>query len=284
MKQNLITVIIPTYNRAHLIKDAAYSVLNQSYKNIELIIIDDCSTDDTAEVVKSINDPRLNYHRLEKNSGACIARNKGIELARGDYISFNDSDDKWLENKLEEQFKFLNSSNADIVLCKMKCLDENNNFIHDFPLIDGNKQISYKDLLTYNSASTQTFFGKTECFKDIKFDPEMPRLQDWDEALRLSKKYSIMFMDKILVHTFFQKDSISTHPEKGVAAMDKLFLKHKEAIMSDKDIIESFFNKKGAFVRKCGKSPVSEMKTILTAKKNFKTLAKYLLAKMGLLK
>ena len=107
MERNLITVIIPTYNRAHLIKDAAYSVLNQSYKNIELIIIDDCSTDDTAEVVKSINDPRLNYHRLEKNSGACIARNKGIELARGDYISFNDSDDKWLENKLEEQLEFL---------------------------------------------------------------------------------------------------------------------------------------------------------------------------------
>ena len=66
--------------------------------------------------------------------------------------------------------------------------------------------------------------------------------------------------------------------------MEKLFLKHKETIMSDKDIIESFFNKKGAFVRKCHRSPVSEMKTIWTAKKNFKTLAKYLLARMGLLK
>ena len=76
----LVSVIIPTYNRGRLILDSINSVLNQTYKNIELIVVDDCSTDDTEKTVKSIDDSRIKYIKLEKNSGACVARNKGIEI------------------------------------------------------------------------------------------------------------------------------------------------------------------------------------------------------------
>ncbi|UKI56577.1 MAG: glycosyltransferase [Treponema succinifaciens] len=192
----LVSVIIPTYNRGRLILDSINSVLNQTYKNIELIVVDDCSTDDTEEILKSINDSRIKYVKLEKNSGACIARNKGIELSTGEFIAFNDSDDLWITTKLEKQLCFLKNYNADIVICKMECRTPKNKFIHNFPNIDQNKQISYEEILKYNCASTQTIFGKSECFRNVMFDTRMPRLQDWDEVLRLSQKYRI-FLPKM---------------------------------------------------------------------------------------
>lgn len=278
----LVSVIIPTYNRGRLILNSVTSVLNQTYKNIELIVVDDCSTDNTEEILKSINDSRIKYVKLEKNSGACIARNKGIELSTGKFIAFNDSDDLWITTKLEKQLCFLKNYNADIVICKMECRTPENNFIHNFPNIEFDRKISYKDLLKYNSASTQTIFGKTDCFKEIIFDATMPRLQDWDEVLRLSQKYRIFYQNEILVNTFFQKDSISTHPEKAVLAMQKIFEKHKDAILSDPAIVESFFKKKASFVCKTGKNPKEEMKMILKYNPSAGTFIKYMLAVFNL--
>lgn len=278
----LLSVIIPTYNRGRLILNSVTSMLNQTYKNIELIVVDDCSTDNTEEILKSINDSRIKYVKLEKNSGACIARNKGIELSTGKFIAFNDSDDLWITTKLEKQLCFLKNYNADIVICKMECRTPENNFIHNFPNIEFDRKISYKDLLKYNSASTQTIFGKTDCFKEIIFDATMPRLQDWDEVLRLSQKYRIFYQNEILVNTFFQKDSISTHPEKAVLAMQKIFEKHKDAILSDPAIVESFFKKKASFVCKTGKNPKEEMKMILKYNPSAGTFIKYMLAVFNL--
>lgn len=280
----LVSVIIPTYNRGQLILDSINSVLNQTYKNIELIVVDDCSTDDTEKTVKSIDDSRIKYIKLEKNSGACVARNKGIEISRGEFIAFNDSDDLWLPEKINSQLDFLYENNAEISFCKMECRTPENNFIHNFPNIEFDRKISYKDLLKYNSASTQTIFGKTDCFKEIFFDATMPRLQDWDEVLRLSQKFSVFYQNKILVHTFFQKDSISTHPEKGVLAMEMLFEKHKDAILSDPAIVESFFKKKASFVCKTGKNPKEEMKMILKYNPSAGTFIKSFLSALGLYK
>ena len=114
------------------------------------------------------------------------------------------------------------------------------------------------------------------------FDATMPRLQDWDEVLRLSQKFSVFYQNKILVHTFFQKDSISTHPEKAVLAMQKIFEKHKDAILSDPAIVESFFKKKASFVCKTGKYPKEEMKMILKYNPSAGTFIKYMLAVFNL--
>ncbi len=278
----LVSVIIPTYNRGRLILDSVNSVLNQTYKNIELIVVDDCSTDDTKEIIESIKDFRIKYIKLEKNSGACAARNRGIERATGEFIAFNDSDDLWIPEKICSQLDFLNKNNADIVLCKMECQTPENKFIHNFPNIKQDKQISFIELLKYNSASTQTLFGKTECFREIMFDARMPRLQDWDVVLRLSKKYKIFYQNQTLVQTFFQKDSISTHPEKGVLAMEMLFEKHKDAILSDPAIVESFFKKKASFVCKTGKNPKEEMKMIFKYNPTARNFIKCMLAVFNL--
>ena len=108
----MVSVIIPTYNRGPLIGRAIASVLNQTYKDIEVLVIDDASTDYTETVVDSIKDERLHYYKLEKNGGACRARNVGISKAQGEYIAFLDSDDEWMSNKIELQYKFAKEKNA----------------------------------------------------------------------------------------------------------------------------------------------------------------------------
>ena len=103
MSEHDITVsaIIPTYNRANIVIRAIQSVLNQTYQNFELLVIDDGSQDNTEEIVTGIHDNRIKYIRHEKNKGVAAARNTGIEAAKGEFIAFLDSDDEWLPNKLK---------------------------------------------------------------------------------------------------------------------------------------------------------------------------------------
>lgn len=109
MSDELVSVITPTYNCGKFIGETIESVLAQTYHNWEMIIVDDCSTDDTSEVIRKYtdNDDRIKYFCLEKNSGAAVARNKALNIAKGRWIAFLDSDDLWLPNKLGSQIKFM---------------------------------------------------------------------------------------------------------------------------------------------------------------------------------
>lgn len=107
----LVSVIMPCYNAEKNIKDSIQSVLEQEYQNVELIIIDDNSTDTTTEILKGITDPRVTIILSDKNNGAGYSRNKGIEKANGRFIAFLDSDDLWLKNKLKEQVSFMLDNN-----------------------------------------------------------------------------------------------------------------------------------------------------------------------------
>lgn len=285
MTNPLISVIIPTYNREKTILRSVMSVLNQTYKNLELIVVDDCSTDNTKEVVSQIKDSRFKYYCLERNSGACVARNYGIEKAAGEYIAFNDSDDQWHKDKLEKQLSFLINNNVDVTVCSMDVYDEGSSEkMYTFP--DSKKSpegaVSFDSLLKYNCTSTQMLFGKIECFKENLFDSNMPRFQDWEECLRLSKKYKFFHQNEILVDTYQQKDCITKNPQKGVAGMKLLFEKHKDAILSAADITESFFKKMSSFTCRCGKNPVMEMTYIYKAHKSFSNLLKLIMARIGL--
>lgn len=99
-----ISVIIPTYNRGKSIIQSINSVLEQTYHNLEILIVDDCSTDDTEYLISKIDDPRVKFIKLKENKGASFARNIGIKIATGKYISFQDSDDIYKTNKIEKQY------------------------------------------------------------------------------------------------------------------------------------------------------------------------------------
>lgn len=109
MKEGLVSIITPTYNCGKFIAETIKSVQNQTYKNFEMIIVDDCSVDDTEAVVKefSNSDERIKYYKLERNSGASVARTRAMQIADGEYMAFLDSDDLWKEDKLERQLAFM---------------------------------------------------------------------------------------------------------------------------------------------------------------------------------
>ncbi len=207
-----------------LIKRAAESVLAQSYKDLELIIVDDGSIDDTASVIKSFNDPRVRYV-YQKKSGACIARNNGVEHARGEYIAFHDSDDIWHVDKLECQLKILESNKADVVFCRM-------NKIYNGKVVGAVSDYFKGGFLAHNllpmSIGTQTLLGKAIVFKEQKFDPEMPRFQEFELLVRIQKKYSIYCIDKFLVDYILQDDSISMNPEKYLYSWNLMLKKHPD--------------------------------------------------------
>ena len=120
MKNNSpkVSIILPTYNRAHIIEKAIQSVLNQTYQDFEIIIIDDGSKDDTKKIIRGFQekDNRIKYIRFEENKGAAAARNAGIKMSKGEYITFQDSDDEWLPEKLEKQMKIIETSSENIVV------------------------------------------------------------------------------------------------------------------------------------------------------------------------
>ena len=107
MEKGLVSIIMPSYNAEKYISAAIESVRKQTYSNWELIIVDDCSKDNTLEIVRGIQDERIRLYQNETNSGAAVSRNKALREARGEWIAFLDADDLWVPEKLDEQIKFM---------------------------------------------------------------------------------------------------------------------------------------------------------------------------------
>ena len=133
MEAKKISVIIPTYNRKEKLPACVDSVLAQTYQNIEVLVVDDASTDGTEELFREISDPRVKYLRYEENHGACYARNYGAERSDGELIAFQDSDDTWHPDKLEKQVRFLEETQVDMCFCGMNRIATNGNQFH-FPV------------------------------------------------------------------------------------------------------------------------------------------------------
>ncbi|MBQ6724398.1 MAG: glycosyltransferase family 2 protein [Paludibacteraceae bacterium] len=120
----LVSIIMPTYNCEHFIAEAIRSVLAQTYTDWELIIVDDCSTDNTAQIVASFDDTRIVYQRNEKNVGAALTRNKALQIAKGHYIAFLDADDLWAPEKLEHQIAFMEKNGYDFTYTVFRRTDK----------------------------------------------------------------------------------------------------------------------------------------------------------------
>lgn len=275
MEKEMISVIIPTYNRAKTIKRAIDSVLKQTYSNTEIIVIDDCSTDNTLDIIKSYKNDKIRYYKLEQNSGACVARNKGIEIALGSYISFLDSDDEYLKEKLEKQMKILKETNTQVTFCAL-------NFIENLKMkkipninIDKIKNMT-NELLKENFIDTSTILAHKEVFKTIKFDKVLPRFQDWDIAIRISKLYRISYLDEALLNQYIQDDSITTNQQKKIKAYEILYNKYNKEINSDPDI-KYYFNKNRLIALfNAGILCTQELKENLKIKFNLKILIYYI--------
>lgn len=234
---DIVSVILPTYNRANYIKDAIESVLNQTYKSIELLIIDDGSIDNTEEVISPfLKDKRIRYVKQE-NSGAAAARNKGLELSKGKYVAFIDSDDIWEKDKLEIQLAVMNSiPDAAIVFSDFSAkrqdgLIEKSHIRTYFTVLDTYK-LSYDDVFSHRNTlknGEKVYWGniyKTMIFGNIIltsttlfrqevfntegiFDTNYTTLEDYDLFLRLTKRFTAAFIDKPLICYRYSEKQLS---------------------------------------------------------------------------
>ncbi len=233
-----VSVIIPTYNRAGLIKRSIRSVLDQTYQDFEIIIVDDGSTDDTKTVIESISGPKIRYIRHEINRGPSAARNTGIKNANGRYIAFQDSDDEWLPDKLEKQMICFDgeNNNISIVYCGLWRIKRDNAILipsPSTPLKEGDIHLS---VCAGNFIAMPTIVCKTECFsKAGLFDEKFNHLVDWDLLIRLSKYYRIKYVDEPLVLSYFTPGGVNEQGQIKEAETTKQILdKYNEEFTKNK--------------------------------------------------
>ncbi len=238
-EEPLVSVILPTYNRAHLIEKSIKSVLDQTYTNFELLIIDDGSDDNTENVVKNIDDPRIKYIKCIENKGANVARNIGIDTAQGTYIAFQDSDDEWYIDKLEKQVTAMQEASPSIGVVYSGYWRMQGNekiYIPTETTIRLEGDISY-ELLMSNFIGTPTMLIRKECFEKVgNFDEKLPRFQDWDLVIRFSKQYHFKYINEATMNAYIQTDSLTSNQQAQFIAYKMIFEKYYNDFSKDKKL------------------------------------------------
>ena len=192
MSAPLVSVIIPTYNRPELLERACNTAYQQTYNNIEIIVVDDNSPTDYSEVLKDLGPLNIKYIKRNVNGGGSAARNTGIEIAKGEFVAFLDDDDLWHERKIEKQILSLSDT-----VKAAHCGYELNS--------SGAKRIEKKSLITLSDlcvnnklASTTGLLCSTEILRRTRFDESLNRAQDWDLYLRIAKETDFAYVQEAL--------------------------------------------------------------------------------------
>ncbi|WOD45056.1 glycosyltransferase family 2 protein [Hwangdonia lutea] len=210
--KSLVSIITPMYNSEVFISETINSVLCQTYKNWELILIDDCSNDKTLEVVENfiVKNPSIQLIKNSSNKGAAFSRNKGIQTAKGDYIAFLDADDLWKPNKLEIQLAFMESENCHVCFSSYDLINEKSESLNK--QVKALKEIDYSKLLKSNYIGNLTGIYNAKIIGKIK-TPNLRKRQDWLLWLAAINKYGkpAKGIQKSLACYRIRKDSMSSN-------------------------------------------------------------------------
>ena len=242
-----VSFVIPTFNRGGEITRSIYSVLAQTFHDLELIVVDDCSSDNTEALVKAIKDARIRYVRLEQNVGGAEARNVGSRLARGKYIAFQDSDDEWFCHKLEKSVKELESApqvgalfTAFIQIWDTGC--------RKMPLWAGIPKTPnfFESLLWRNVVGTPTLVVRKSVLDEVGgFDRSMPRYQDWELGLRLACVTEIKYLDEPLLLSYVTAGSITHDQLAHSEALSRIYKKHRDSINLNRPLRAAWIHRLG---------------------------------------
>src|SRR4030043_97742 len=208
-----VSVIIPTYNRAQTLAEAIDSVLSQTFKDFELIVVDNYSTDATESVVNAYTDRRIRYFKNQNNGLVSINRNFGIEKSHGEYIAFLDDDDLWLPEKIARQVPLLDS-NTELGLVYTDCyIIDVSGTAREKTYFASTKPIRgsvLSELLRNNSVPLSTVISKREVLDKVGvFNPAYRIAQDYDLWLRIAQYYPIDFIEQPLVKYRLHRESVS---------------------------------------------------------------------------
>jgi glycosyltransferase involved in cell wall biosynthesis len=216
-----VSVILPVYNRSSSLEYSMRSVLEQSYKHLELIVVDDASTEDLQPIIQSIGDPRVRYIRLEVNGGASAARNAGLAAAKGTLIAFQDSDDLWLPNKLQMQVKLLQGlpQEVGVVLHSKVLYGSGPDGSYGVGLVSmrppphgimkpGEDQV--RKYLIENRISLQNALFRRDCYPNLRWFDDLTRSNaDWAFSSSLAQHTKIAEFPEPVVMAFSSPDGIS---------------------------------------------------------------------------
>lgn len=224
-----VSVVLPTHNRRATLGAAIESVLTQSWSDLELIVVDDASTDGSDRLVRSMDDVRLQLHRLPRRSGAPIARNVGISMARGRYVGFQDSDDVWRPDKLRAQVAALDSAEDDVAVVYGAMIRHRSRGAVRIPgpsrpgrSGDPSAQLSIENFIGLPAALVRTDAVRSTG----GFDPDLPRFQDWDLWLRMAETFCFQFLDEVVVDSHETSVSISRDEGAYFRAMEVILSRH----------------------------------------------------------
>lgn len=225
----MISVVVPAYNSKNTIKKCLNSICGQTYKDIEVIVVNNGSDDNTASIVKKMasSDERIKLHTLEKNFGDSYAINYGIDKAEGEYIAFLDSDNEWIENKLELQYDALIKNNSDVVFSEFDTYTGISTYRQP---AENYKEgfISFDLLLNGNIISTQTVLGKSEVLKKHKLNVDIKVYEDWVQMLDiLQDGYKVYYYKKMLANIYKQNNLLNLGRSKISESVKIILDKYK---------------------------------------------------------
>lgn len=211
MVKGLVSVITPTYNCGKFISETIESIKAQSYTNWEMIIVDDCSTDNTADIVLKYaeEDARIKYYRLDKNSGAAVARTTAMEIANGEYMAFCDSDDLWTEDKLKKQLEFMAENDYAFTATSYEQIDENSASLNR--IIKTIKKTDYNRLLLDCPVGNSTVMYNVSKMGKFKVPDIRKRNDDALWLTMLKKEKYIWGMPNVLMKYRVRTNSISSN-------------------------------------------------------------------------
>lgn len=215
MDEILVSVIMPAHNCSSFIKETIESVLTQDIQNIEILVVDDCSQDETANIVESINDNRIKLIKNDANFGAAYSRNLAISLSKGKYIAFLDGDDIWMPNKLKSQIEFMEKNNYWFTYTNYSILGNNKYYF------SGPKKITHRRFFRRNYVGCLTVVFKRDIMPNLSIPTTIKSRNDYALWLKLSEKTNCYLFNEVLAkYRKHSGNSLST------AGARKLFVSH----------------------------------------------------------
>lgn len=206
MVNGLVSIIMPSWNTGRFIGESIQSVINQTYTAWELLIVDDCSTDNTDEVVASFKDDRIKYFHNEKNSGAALTRNKAMREAQGEWIAFLDSDDLWTPDKLKKQVAFMEKNKYVFSYHEYVKIDEDSKPLNIY--VSGPKVVTRRKMYNYGYPGCLTFMYSAKAMGLIQIK-DIKKNNDYAILLQLCKKADCYLLRENLAQYRIRKKSIS---------------------------------------------------------------------------
>ena len=202
MIDGLISVIMPSWNTAKWIGESIESVVNQTYKKWELIIVDDCSTDNTEEIVRAFSDERIKFFKNEKNLGAALTRNRALREAKGELISFLDSDDVWNPDKLEKMVKFMKDNDYVFAYHDYEKIDEESKPLNIY--VTGPKIVTKRKMYHYGYPGCLAFMYSARYYGLIQIK-DIKKNNDYAILLQLCKKANCYLLNENLAQYRIRK-------------------------------------------------------------------------------